>query len=122
MDNLLNKYYEEYEGEPEIQIIRKTNKRESILLRIWSGYFDNIMCAIQPESGGWTSLAYYYHLDIGWYEESPWAIENIDKAREQLKNIDTNLLDKEDRRILKEIIRVFEEAILVKDKILIAYE
>lgn len=66
MNNFYEKYYSEFEGEPEIILsIEEKNgyKRE---FGIWGGYFDTIMLQVKPKEEGWTSLAYYYHLNIGW--------------------------------------------------------
>lgn len=122
MNGVVDKYYKGYEGEPEIQIIKKSSNNEKIVLRIWTGFFDNIMTAIEPQSTGWTSLAYCYNLYIGWYEESPWKIENLDEAKEQLEGIDISKLNEIDKKVLEEILKVFKEAITVGDEILISYE
>lgn len=122
MKDLMDMYYSGYEGEPEIQIIRKNGANEELVLRIWAGFFDNIMNAIEPERTGWTSLAYYYNLYVGWYEESPWLLEDIKTAIEQLKSIDSDKLNRGGMEVLTEIIDVFEEAIRAGDSILISYE
>ena len=122
MNNLVDKYYAGYEGEPEIQIINKSANNQKIVLRIWTGFFDNIMTAIEPQSTGWTSLAYYYNLDIGWYEESPWKIQNLGEAIQQLEGIDRSKLNKIDKEVLEEMLRVFKKAIYICDDMLISYE
>ncbi|WP_143318542.1 dihydroorotate dehydrogenase (quinone) [Clostridium sp. HBUAS56017] len=122
MNSVVDKYYKGYEGEPEIQIIKKSSNNEKIVLKIWTGFFDNIMTSIEPQSTGWTSLAYYYNLYIGWYEESPWKIENLDEAKEQLEGLDISKLNEIDKEVLEEILRVFKEALAVGDEILISYE
>lgn len=122
MNSVVDKYYKGYEGEPEIQIIKKSSNDERIVLRIWTGFFDNIMTAIEPQSTGWTSLAYYYNLYIGWYEESPWKIENLYEAKEQLEGLNRSILNDMDKEVLEEILRVFKEAMTVGDEILISYE
>lgn len=124
MDTLVDKYYVGYEGEPEIQIIRKPIQGDTFVLRIWSGFFDDIMNSIEPEEKGWSSLAYYYNLYIGWYEESPWLLEDIDAAIKQLKTIKSDKLSdsRGSMNVLIEIIKVLEDALISGDSILIAYE
>jgi len=122
MKDIIDKFYNGYEGEPEIQIIKRCNQEEVVLLRIWTGFFDNIMSAVEPEETGWTSLAYYYNLDIGWYEESPWLLKDIKAAINQLKSIDVDELSRDEVEVLVEIIKAFEDAIVAGDDILIAYE
>lgn len=124
MDTLVDKYYVGYEGEPEIQIIRKTLQGDTFVLRIWSGFFDDIMKSIEPEEKGWSSLAYYYNLYIGWYEDSPWLLEDINAAIEQLKKIKSDKLSasRGSMNVLIEFIEVLEDAMISGDSIMIAYE
>ena len=84
MDNQINKYYEGYEGEPEIQFIKGSNNR--IVLSIWEGFFDDIMGQFEPTSSGWKGLAYYYNLGIGW-EDGIWKIPNVNSALAEFQSI-----------------------------------
>lgn len=78
----------------------------------------------EPEEKGWSSLAYYYHLDSGWYEESPWLLQDINAAIEQLKSIKKDKLSasRGSINVLIEIIKVLEDSVISGDNILIAYE
>ena len=120
MTNLVDKYYRGFEGQREIQIIIEIKNNRQIVLRIWAGFFENIMSAIEQQSVGWTSLAYYYNLDIGWYEDSPWKIKDLDEAKEQLESIDISKLGIEDKEVLEEMLKIFKEAIAMRYDILIA--
>lgn len=124
METIVDKYYIGYESEPEIQIIRKTVQEDIFVLRIWSGFFDDIMNAVEPEEKGWSSLAYYYNLYSGWYEESPWLLQDINAAVEQLKSIKEDKLSNSrgSVNVLTDIIKVLEDAVISGDSILIAYE
>lgn len=122
MDIKIDKYYKGFEGEPEIQIILDCPYGRKQILQIWSGYFDNIMNAVKPESNGWTGLAYYYHLDEGWYDESPWKIEDVSAAINQLREIDGTILDKVTQEVLNAVCKVFEEAQAAKETVWISYE
>lgn len=122
MSSVVDRYYLGYEGEPEIDIIRKCEEIEVIALRIWVGFFENILSAVKPENTGWTSLAYYYNLDIGWYEESPWLLKDIESAITQLKGIDVNKLSNEEINVLIELIKIFENDIETGEDILIEYD
>lgn len=86
MDNLINKYYKGYEGEPEIQFIKGSNKEGRTILSIWDGFFDDIMCQFKPTASGWQGLAYYYHLVSGW-EEGIWELPNINSALVEFQSI-----------------------------------
>lgn len=43
MEIINRKYYEGYEGEGEIQFIRHLSNGDKYVIRIWDGYFDEIM-------------------------------------------------------------------------------
>jgi len=83
-------FYEGFEGEGEIQFIQANNSGSKKIIRIWDGYFDDIMGKVTPDSNGWTSLAYCYHLVEGWYEETPWELLEIDKALQQLNSTENS--------------------------------
>lgn len=87
MDGTVLDFYSGYEGEGEIQFIQILGNEKTYTIRIWDGYFDDIMEKIEPEVGGWTNLAYYYNLAEGWYDESPWKIPNISDALRQIEQV-----------------------------------
>lgn len=86
MDNQITKYYEGYEGEPEIQFIKGSNKGDQTILSIWEGFFDDIMGQFESTSSGWQGLAYYYNLVTGW-EDGIWEIPNINSALIEFQSI-----------------------------------
>ncbi|WP_207640931.1 hypothetical protein [Clostridium lundense] len=111
MSNIDEKYYIGFEGEPEItfSIIKENNIKRQF--GMWSGYFDNIMKQIKPKEGRWTALAYYYQLGIGWYDESPWLIQNLEESYEQLMEIEVAKLENEEKEIIKIILSMLKDAI-----------
>lgn len=113
-------YYQGFEGEPEIIFCTKTTKGSSF--GIWSGYFDEIMSRIKPTSKGWEGLAYYYQMEEGWYDESPWKIPDIKLVHSQLNSINVEDLDNVCKEILSSIINLLKEAINEKAEVLIYYE
>jgi len=111
MEIVDRKFYEGFEGEPEIHFIYKA-KEQVKRLTIWDGYFDEIMYQIEPVDGYWTSLAYYYHLDIGWCEgNGPWKVENPEEALDQFKTVDKTSLGSKTAEVLGEILHLFAEGI-----------
>lgn len=123
MSNIDEKYYLGFEGEPEIifTVVQKNNEKREI--GMWEGYFDKIIKQIEPKDGKWVALAYYYHLDIGWYEESPWVIENLPEVYDQLGEINKeNLECIEQREVLDIILSMLRGAIDNNDKVFISYE
>jgi hypothetical protein len=123
MNKVDEKYYSGFEGEPEITFSLEEKNGDRREVEIWDGYFNQIMKQIKPEKEGWASLAYYYHLDIGWYDESPWLIENLVEAYEQLNKIDKNALEyKESKEVLDIILNMLREAIDSNCKVFISYD
>jgi hypothetical protein len=122
MGSINNKYYLGFEGEPEIifTVVQQNNEKSG--LSLWSGYFNNIMQQITPVEGKWTALAYYYNLNIGWYDESPWLVENIKDAYEQFKGIDKYNLEELEEEILEEILELFKKSIEEDNNVYISYE
>lgn len=110
MELVNKKYYNGFEGEPEIQFIcRKKDKNEIFI--IWEGYFEQIMKLISPDIQGWTGLAYCYNMYTGWYEESPWIIEDLQSALKQFESIDDKKLCDEATEILAIICNILRESI-----------
>lgn len=103
-------YYKGFEGEPEIQFICKKTECDEVLV-IWEGYFDEIMKRIAPQKDGWTGLAYYYNMCLGWYEESPWVVDDLHMSLEQFCKIEKYDLSKEAKEVLGEICGMLKEAI-----------
>ncbi|MBD7912075.1 dihydroorotate dehydrogenase (quinone) [Clostridium cibarium] len=123
MSKIDEKYYIGFEGEPEIifSLLKSNGEKEEF--GIWDGYFSTIIEKVEPNENGWTGLAYYYHLDIGWFEESPWLVENLIESYEQLKEINIESFEyDEDKDVLRKIIIMFKEAIDNDEKVYISYE
>lgn len=121
MEIIDDKYYKGFEGEPEIQFIKLLKEDERQILSIWSGYFDEIMEKIEPTTNGWDGLAYYYQLQEGWYEESPWTIDNIDYAIRQFNEINEGSLHETTRKVLVQIKDILQSASNAKHQVQIAY-
>lgn len=104
----MENYYEGYEGYPEIDFfILSDDSREGI--QMWDGYFYNIMRKIKPVNGEWTSLAYYFNLNEGWYDESPWKIPSNVAAIEQFETIERSELGEIEAEVLAEILGLLKE-------------
>lgn len=117
MEEDLNRYYKGFEGEPEI--IFSTSKKK---IHMWSGYFDELFLLFKPKQNGWEGLAYYYHLDEGWYEESPWRIPDIREAYNQFKSIYDEIENSICKELLEDILQILNLAIEDEEAIFISYE
>lgn len=121
MDTVIGNYYKGFEGEPEIQFICNLKDNKKLILSLWEGYFDRIMNAVAPQKDGWTALAYYYHLHEGWYENSPWEMSDINATINQLNQINTDILDKETKKILIHICEFLANAQRTNNTVWIMY-
>jgi len=113
MEIVNSKFYDGFEGEPEVHFTTKTKEQIKRLI-VWCGYFNEIMYLVEPVEGRWTSLAYYYHLLLGWRDidvHEPWLVEKPQEALEQFETIDKALLETETARVLEEICHLFIEGI-----------
>lgn len=117
-----NNYYKGFEGEPCIKFIWVKPDNENLTLKIWIGYFDTIMNAINPTNHGWSGLSYYYHLDEGWYDESPWEIPNLNPVIDELLSIDTTSFDLVTKDVFTKLLSLLVNAKEKNDKILISYD
>ena len=121
MELVNKKYYDGFEGEPEIQFIYKKGNDTEIHI-IWEGYFDQIMRLVLPDEQGWTGLAYCYNMYTGWYEDSPWVIEDLQIALKQFESIDEMKLCDEAVEILMLLCNILREAILNNYEVSLARE
>ena len=99
-----------------------STKKEMILKFSLYGYFDQIMRLMLPNEQGWTGLAYCYNMYTGWYEDSPWVIEDLQIALKQFESIDRTKLCDEAIEILMLLCNMLKEAILNNYEVSIARE
>lgn len=111
-DTMMNeKYYNGFEGDEEICFRLFINEKEVESIGVWGGYLSSIVKLIPAQKEGWIGLAYYYHLNIGWYDEENWVVPDIALFYEQLREIDENLLSfNEDKEVLYLLQSMFRRA------------
>jgi hypothetical protein len=115
-------YYTGFEGEPEIRFIRQPANGEGEIVRLWAGYFDAIMATAEPGADGWRGLALPYHLDEGWYDESPWRIEGLSEVAAEWNRLNVSALDDQGQEIWGVVGRLLEAARDAGDPVWIAYD
>jgi len=114
----MDKFYRGYEGQKAIQFRTKEKK-----LVIWEGFFDDIMEQFEPDSEGWSGLTYYYHLAIGWYEESPWKIPDLKNCLQQFEEVNLSKCRfDESKEVRGEICEFFRDAIKTDSSVWITEE
>lgn len=117
-------FYKGFEGYPEIHIFHKDSEENLILLlKLWEGYFDSIIRLIEPNSEGyWEGFALDYHTfkvyDV-WGNEEPWKCEDKNLLLTQLKQIETENLDKETVSIHQITLKMIKDAIDSENEIYI---
>ncbi len=122
MEIVNTKFYDGFEGEPEIKFIYK-KEIDTEILTIWEGYFDQIMRLVLPEENGWSGLAYHYNMYTGWYEDdNPWRIENLAETLAQFESITKTELCDEAIEILSLLCNMIREAMLHNYEIFISRE
>lgn len=105
------KFYDGFEGEPELILSDGENK-----LIIWNGYFETILDSLLDKNIEKEGIIKEYFNHEGWYDDSPWVIQDLDLTIDQMKSFDINTLDvSEDMKnvlpdIVKEIIQFLENA------------
>ena len=96
-------HYTGFEGTPEYQFVA-VHKSAAKVFRMWAGWFDEIMGKISPKEESWTSLALLYHLDLGWFETSPWRLKEVESAIAQLKESHEKLELGENKDICRKLL------------------
>lgn len=118
MEKVDNQFYRGYEGE---KAIRFFTKKEEIV--VWEGFFNDVMEQFRPAKEGWTGIAYYYHLDLGWQEEERWKIPNPEDCLKQFQQLDvTHCRFKESKQVTANICNLLVSAIQKKEDVWIAEE
>lgn len=116
------RYYEGFEGEPEIVFIVSHNGTEYKRVGSWEGYFDDMLQRVKPEQEGWTGLAYYFHVgmyeDEQWLKDRPWHVSDLHLALRQLREIERDRLEfKDTAHVLELLIELIKNAIDNEDEI-----
>lgn len=118
---ILDDYYSGHEGMPQIDFVRKSGGDE-IIFTLWDGYFEAFMNAVRPTADGWNSLAKYYHLHEGWYDESDWHLDDPVEALIQLSSIKEEDLPDAVRLIWSKVLEFFRQGIALGDRFSIRYD
>ncbi|KAA8753920.1 hypothetical protein [Paenibacillus sp. UASWS1643] len=101
-------YYVGYEGHPEILILFERTTQKNVL-KIWIGYFEtllDLMCQYESTDND-ILQAYYAHE--GWYEGSPWEIQNLDSAIHLFKSFNVSKVTDEQIVNVKNIVPTLPE-------------
>lgn len=102
MDSMIdNRFYEGFEGESELSFVSANNK-----LIIWNGYFETILdhlldCNVEKKG----MVKEYFHHE-GWYDDSPWLINDKSLTIDQLRCFDISKINQNSiKNILEEVVQ-----------------
>jgi len=104
-------FYSGFEGYPEMIFESKKDGHVRASVRLWVGYFHDLIERVEPVDGEWRSLALVYNTCEGWLDESPWRCMDVDAALEQWSTIDLEGLSAETVQVHEAIRRVMRDAI-----------
>lgn len=120
-----NKYYDGFEGEPQILIYLKGKEG----FRIWIGYFEYMLGASILEdvkNGG--ILESYINQD-GWYDESEWEIENLKQAIFEIEQFNIDKVESKEENVVeivselqKDLLKFLKNALINNSLMWIDYE
>lgn len=110
------RYYNGFEGEPEIIFIISNNGTEYKRVGFWDGYFNDMLREVKPTDEGWTGIAYYFHVGMfekeQWLEDKPWHISNLPSVLYQLQTIKRDKIEwQETINVLDLLIDLIKKAI-----------
>ena len=113
-------FYRGFEGEPEL-IFSYQNEGSVRHFYMWMGYFVDIIDAVEPEPEGWSSLAYCYHLNEGWYDQDNWPIPDLPVAINQIQSIELTQASPGVHQVRSELIAFLQAALAKGVPVLISY-
>lgn len=114
-------YYDGFESEPEIKFVMNTAENSSVI-RMWVGYFDEIMRMIPPVNDEWIGITYQYNMEEGWYDESPWVIPELNTLRNQIELAKDSVTDTTIKSICANLVSMIDDALQTNNQIFIVYE
>ena len=96
-------YYIGYEGQPEISFFFESPTEKNIL-KMWIGYFEMLLDLMTQYAPSDEDILHVYCAHEGWYDESPWEIQNIDAAIRLFESFDLNKASGEQLEQVKNIV------------------
>lgn len=122
-----NKYYDGFEGEPEVVIYFKEKDKEGF--RIWIGYFEYLLGASISEEIKIGEILQSYINQDGWYDESEWRIEDLQRAIFELEQFNIEKIESKEDSIIetvsniqKDLVKFLKNALESSNLVCIDYE
>lgn len=124
-----NKYYDGFEGEPEIVIYFKEGNKEKKGFRIWIGYFEYLLGASllkEIKAGG---ILESYINQNGWYDESQWRIKDLHQAIFELEQFDVDKIESRENSVIEivsdlqnDLLKFMKNSLINSNLLFIDYE
>ena len=118
--NKAKDFYTGYEGEPEY--VFRLQEQPASSVRAWGGHIDSIMAAMSADTVGWDALFKAYQLDEGWFNESPWSVPDVTRARIQLELVDSAALSSDASEVLAALCTLFRTAEETMSGVVVIYD
>ncbi|KQO01104.1 hypothetical protein [Paenibacillus sp. Leaf72] len=95
-------YYIGFEGEPEIVFMYESliGRHE---LRLWNGYFETFLDCLLEQVPVQNVILHEYYIHEGWYDESPWEIQDVEGALQLFKSFAVRELKEDENRASENI-------------------
>ena len=104
------KYIEGYEGEGEVLIYYFYNDQKEGML-IWEGYFEFLLLGCYCKDFQIGGLIENYYNHSGFYDNSPWKIENLNVVISELENFNIQKIDIDSHNINNIVLKLKNELI-----------
>jgi len=116
-------YFAGFEGESELTVSRRNVKGiVCSRLKMWIGYFDEIVSLINPnDHGKWEGVLLEYHQHTGWYEQKLWKCRDVPLFIDQLLSIDNQKLTPRAKSVWEELIELLKVSVENKEEIWFKY-
>lgn len=103
------KFYDGYEGEPEVELFANVETME--VLHIWDGFFMDIFGEPTLDGKGWTGFTRDYNQCEGAFDDGKGVITNLQEYIDDLKLYANRKFDYEDTKDVYDLLcRWFDEA------------
>lgn len=122
-----NKYYNGFEGEPEVLIYFNGKDKEGF--RIWIGYFEYLLGASISEEVKTGGILESYINQDGWYDESEWRIEDLQQAIFELEQFNIEKIESKEDSVIeilsnlqKDLLKLLKNALINSSLLFMDYE
>lgn len=113
-------FYQGYEGEPEFILTRRARSGiDSCILRLWDGYFHDIIEQIPPGTdGNWQGVTLHHHVNSFW-DGREWECLDLPLFHSQLMTIDPGKLRLGNETVLEAMKTLVKDCLVNQERLFI---